>query len=271
MSNVKYSLVGMELVRKLNEAGLQLFTAQEAWKFALILEISPGYFHQVLYHLAGAGWIVHLRKGLYALSASVPGTTSAHEFAIAMKLVQPAAISHWSALSYHGFTEQIPRQVFVLTPSSFVPRTRGRKEKGVLIGSTAYQFVQIQPKRFFGTTDIWINNFRIKITDSERTFLDALMSPQYCGGFSEVFHAFESHLSKLNRARLIQYALKLDVATSKRLGWVLEKLGVPSPELKPLQQIPIKGYRLLDFHGKHLGPYDSRWMIQANLPGKISL
>jgi hypothetical protein len=31
-----------------------------------------------------------------------------HEFEIAMALVQPAAISHWSALNYHTLTEQTP-------------------------------------------------------------------------------------------------------------------------------------------------------------------
>jgi len=37
-------------------------------------------------------------------------------FEIAMALVDPAAISHWSALHHHALTEQAPRRVFVLTP-----------------------------------------------------------------------------------------------------------------------------------------------------------
>ena len=49
------------------------------------------------WHLRRNGWIVSLRRGLYALASTVPGVTPAHEFEIAMALVEPAAISHWSA------------------------------------------------------------------------------------------------------------------------------------------------------------------------------
>ena len=102
----------MELVRKLAESGQRLFTAEDARKVAPTLGISPGYFRQVLHHLARSGWVVRLKKGLYSLSGSVPGVTPVHEFEIAMALVKPAAVSHWSALSHHGLTEQAPRRVF---------------------------------------------------------------------------------------------------------------------------------------------------------------
>ena len=53
------------------------------------------------------------------------GFAAAHEFEIAMVLVDPAMISHWSALHHHGLTEQIPRNVFVLTTTdACVPRPR---------------------------------------------------------------------------------------------------------------------------------------------------
>jgi predicted transcriptional regulator of viral defense system len=45
-----------------------------------------------------------------------------------MALVDPAAISHWSALHRHGLTEQLPWKVFVLTTvTTSVPRSRGAK------------------------------------------------------------------------------------------------------------------------------------------------
>ncbi|MFQ5550383.1 MAG: type IV toxin-antitoxin system AbiEi family antitoxin, partial [Gemmatimonadales bacterium] len=140
-----------------------------------------------------------------------------------MALVDPAAISHWSALHHHGLTEQASRKVFVLTTTdASVPRTRGAKVKkdrqGLPVGDTTYQFVQVKPGRFFGTGKVWIGEARVTITDPERTLLDGLTMPQYCGDFAEVLHAFEVRASDLDLRRIIDYALKLDAATAKRLG-----------------------------------------------------
>ena len=264
--------MGTELLRKLAEAGHRIFTAEEARRIAPSVGLSPSYFRQALHHLARSGWIVRLRKGLYSLSGPVPGTTPLHEFEIAMALVQPAAISHWSALSHHGLTEQTPRRVFVLTSARTVPRLRGVKtetaERGFPVGAMIYQFIQVKPERFFGTEDVWVNESRIKITDPERTLLDGLMEPQYCGDFAEVLHAFEVRAAKLDLERIIHYALKLDAATVKRLGWTLERQGFEPARLEPLRKVSIKGYRVLDPRSPRKGPCDTHWMIQVNLPGK---
>lgn len=265
--------VGVELVRKLSTEGQRIFTADAARKVAPSVGLSPGYFRQALHHLARSGWIVRLKKGLYVLSGAVPGTTPLHEFEIAMALVDPAAISHWSAMSHHGLTDQTPRKVFVLTTARSVPRRRGARPEGVepgyAVGETIYQFIQVKPERFFGIEPVWVNESRISITDPERTLLDGLMAPQYCGDFAEVLHAFELRVPQFNVERIIDYALKLDVATVKRLGWILERQGVAAERLVSLQQRPIKGYRVLDPTRPRRGPCEARWMIQVNLPGRV--
>ncbi len=261
------------MVRKLAGAGQRIFTVEEARRIAPSVGLSPGYLRQALHHLARSGWVVRLRKGLYAVSGSVPGSSPLHEFEVAMALVEPAAISHWSALSAHGLTDQPPRRVFVLTTARSVPRLRGaragRSDEGYPVGATIYQFVQVKSERFFGIEEVWVHESRIKITDPERTLLDGLMAPQYCGGFAEVLHAFEVRAPKLDLERIINYALKLDAATVKRLGWILERQGVVSTRLERLREVPVKGYRVLDPTGPRRGPCDARWMIQVNLPGKM--
>ncbi|MBI5209296.1 MAG: hypothetical protein HY927_04900 [Elusimicrobia bacterium] len=137
------------------------------------------------------------------------------------------------------------------------------------MGDLQYRFVQAKPERFFGIEDIWVSEARIKMTDPERTLLDGLMAPQYCGDFSEILHAFEVRAPKLDLERIISYALRLDTATAKRLGWILESQKVDPAKLEPLRKMPIKGYRVLDPSGPRQGPCDSGWMIQANLPGRV--
>lgn len=272
--NLVHTGPGVELVRKLAGEGDRIFTTKRARELAPVVGLSEGYLRQALHHLTKSGWLVRLRKGLYALSSSVPGITPAHEFEIAMALVDPAAISHWSALHHHGLSEQASRKVFVLTTTrTSVPRTRGAKAKqvrdGFPVGGTVYRFIQVKPERFFGTENVWIGEARVTITDPERTLLDGLSMPQYCGDFAEVLHAFEVRASELHLERIIEYALELDAATVKRLGWVLEHQGVERRKLERLAALPIKGYRKLDPTGPHNGRCNRHWMIQENLPGMV--
>ena len=272
--NLKRSHVGIELVRLLAAEGDRIFSTDRARELAPQVGLKDAYLWEALYHLRRNGWIVSLRRGLYALSSTVPGLSSLHEFEIGMALVDPAAISHSSALHHHGLTEQAPRKVFALTTTeACVPRTRGAKAKGARdgfpIGGTPYQFVQVKPQRFFGTEKVWIGEARVTITDPERTLLDGLSMPQYCGDFAEVLHAFEVRGTDLNLQRIIKYALKLDAAAAKRLGWVLDHQGVDPPKLERLAALPIKGYRKLDPTGPRKGPCSSIWMIQENLPGRL--
>ncbi|MCD6298905.1 MAG: hypothetical protein J7M30_17315 [Deltaproteobacteria bacterium] len=271
---LKKTHLGIELIRRIAAEGDRIFSIERARQLAPEVGLKDSYLWEALYHLRRNGWIVSLRRGLYALSCSVPGVIPAHEFEIAMALVSPAAISHWSALHHHGLTEQAPRKVFVLTSTdATIPRMRSTKARqtrdGYPAGDTLYKFVQVKPDRYFGTERVWINEARVMITDPERTLLDGLCMPQYCGDFAEVIHAFEVRGNDLDLERIIEYARKLDTATAKRLGWALELRGVDPGSLEPLSEIPIKGYRKLDPTGPRKGPCNRRWMIQENLHGKV--
>ena len=273
---LKKTQVGVELIRGIAAEGDRVFSMERARELAPEVGLKESYLPEALYHLRRNGWIVSLRRGLYALSASVPGVTPAHEFEVAMALVSPAAISHWSALHHHGLTGQTPRKIFVLTRrDTSVPRVRGVKAKGASheypVGDTIYHFVQVKPERYFGTEMVWIQEARVTIPDPERALLDGLSMPQYCGDFAEVLHAFKVRGDELNVKQIVEYACRLDTATAKRLGWVLESQGVDPAYLEPLSGLAIKGYRNLDPTGPRKGPCNRRWMIQENLPGKVKV
>lgn len=270
----KQSLVGIELVRRLAYEGDRIFTTDRARKLAPCVGLKDAYLVEALYHLRKNNWIVSLRRGLYALSSTVPGVEAAHEFEVAAALVAPAMISHWSALHYHGLTEQIPRDVFVLTTTNvWIPRPStdraARFGSGVRAGDTTYRFIQVKPDHFFGGEPQWFSEARVPITDLERTLLDGLARPRYCGGFAEVLHAVQVGMERLDIELISEYAIRLGATTAKRLGWVLESLGVPRSELTALAELPIKGYRKLDATGPRRGSCNSRWMVQENLPGMI--
>ena len=270
----KQSLVGIELVRLLAYEGNRIFTTDRARELAPRVGLKDTYVTESLFHLRKNNWIVPLRRGLYALSPTVPGVAAAHEFEIAMALVDPAAVSHWSALHHHGLTEQVPMHVFVLTTKgTWIPRPRESEQRrsgsAFVVGDTTYRFVQVKRNRFFGAERVWVGDARVSITDLERTLLDGLTMPRYCGDFAEVLHAFGAAMNRVNTERITEYAIRLGVTTAKRLGWVLEAQGVGKSRLRTLASLPVKGYRKLDPTGPRRGPCNSRWMIQENLPGMM--
>ena len=261
-------------MRLLANEGHRIFSIDRARELAPRAGVRDSYLGEALYHLRQTGWIVRLRRGLYALASTVPGVTPAHEFEVAMALVDPAAISHWSALHYHGLTTQIPRTTFVLTThEASVPRLRRpsaeQPRDGCLINDVVYRFVQVRPGRFFGTSQVWVGDARVAVTDLERTLVDGLTMPQHCGGFTEVLHAFETAGPRVSVQRISDYALRLDAATVKRLGWVLERLQLARAGLDRLSAVPIKGYRKLNPRGPRGGSRNRRWMVEENLPGMV--
>jgi predicted transcriptional regulator of viral defense system len=263
---------GLRLLQELATQGLFIFTVADAKTQASKIGISDNYLSQILSHLEKAGWIVRLRRGLYAGTGSLPGGIRVHPFAIATRLVEPSAISHWSAMSHHGFTDQIPHVVTAFTLQKVVTPTM-RESKGKIAGKHAwevagirYEYVSVIPDHFFGIEEVWVDeHFRVPITDKERTILETFISPRLFGGIGEALQTLEEHIHELDLEKLIGYTVRYGKASvAKRVGWALERLDVPSESLDSLQRMPVKGFRLLDPTRPRRGPYDKRWMIQDN-------
>jgi len=274
-NNQKHTRIGLEMARKLFEEGKRIFTIADARKAASHCGMADNYVVEALHHLSNTGWLTRLKRGLYIISSSCLGMTPVHEFEIAMALVQPSAISHWSALHFHGMTEQIPQRVYVTTTQA-VPISRavktgniGQRSFSREINGILYEFIKIKPERFFGIKDFWVGEVKVTITDPERTIIDGLISPKHFGGWAEIYSAFESHISSLDLAMMIDYSLRLDAVIAKRLGWIMEKAGVEDSILQKLEVVLIKGYRVLDSTGPRNGTCNKRWMIQENLPGRM--
>lgn len=258
MRAAKHSYSGVLLLRHLvGEEGCRIFTAQQAEKASSKLQIRQHYVPELLHYLSREGWVTRLKRGLYAINSDSGLGAPPHEYEIATALVTPCAISHWTAMHYHHLTQQIPNKIFALTTTgSSIPRSIDREH---------YHYVQIKPDHYFGLQQVWVGEAKVLITDLERTLLDGLMAPQHCGDFQEVLAAFKVACQKIVLKKLVDYALKMDVAVVKRLGWILENLGHELASLHLLQQVPIKGFRKLDPSHPSQGPYNNTWMIQENI------
>jgi predicted transcriptional regulator of viral defense system len=266
--------LGTRLLKELADRGLFVFTSEDAKEIAAELEIPQGYISQLLSKLAASDWIVRLRRGLYAGTGSLPGGVEVHPFAIATHLVSPSAVSGWSALHYHGLTEQVPQTVTASTPKKVVtPSMRsagpGAGKHAWEVGGVRYEYVTIPQNRFFGIEEVWVDDrFKVPIYDQERALLDCFALPRHFGSLAVGLGILEEHLDDLDVARLVSYALRYGKASvTKRLGWALERVGAPRGATSLLAEFPMHGARALDPTRPREGNYDARWMVIDNLGG----
>jgi predicted transcriptional regulator of viral defense system len=263
---------GIALASSLADAGQYVFTTDDAVELRPP-DVRPAAVPRLLKSLADAGWIIRLRRGLYAGTGRLPGGVDVPPFAIATSLVKPSAIAHLSALAHHGLTDQIPRVVSAITSRKLVvPSMRGVK-KGTErehiwhAAGLDFRYLMVVPERFeLGIEMIWLDErFRIPITDRERTVLDLFAIPRLFGGLGEGLAVLERAQGEIDIPRLVGYALRYgSVAVAKRLGWSLEATGTSPAVLAPLLALEATSYGFLDPGRARRGRYDRRWMIIDN-------
>ncbi len=252
-----------------------LFTRRDLRPLAEQMGVSGGQLSNLISALNASGHIAILKRGLYMIRSPL-FTGEVHPFAIAAALVQPSAISHWSALAHHGFTTQIPASVQASTPRKIVTpamrkgetrRPRGRSVWQVL--DLEFEYIHVIAPRFFGHQRIWVDAWhQVDITDPERTALDLIARPDVFGRMGAAIEILESALPRLDIARLVTYTLRYGQgATIKRMGWILENLGVADAQTVPLRAYPVTNYYPLDPRGPADGKRNRRWHIKENLQG----
>src|SRR4029077_13093608 len=139
-------------------------------------------------------------------------------------------LSHASAMDIHGMLTQPQLLVYTTSPRSL----RGRTILG-----TEFRFVRCKRRHLFGVAQHWVDKTQqVAVSDLERTVIDGLKQPEYCGGFSEVAKGYWMRRADVDVEKLVGYALRLDVGVViRRLGFLLETSSVDAPkELERLQR-----------------------------------
>ncbi|CAB48966.1 type IV toxin-antitoxin system AbiEi family antitoxin domain-containing protein [Pyrococcus abyssi] len=241
----------IELLKKL--ARKKIFTIEEV---AEISGVKKSSLRVLLSRLEKRGLIERIERGKYVVIPleAERSEYTLHEFIIGSQLVQPSAIAYWSALNYYGFTEQIPSTVFIQT-------TARKKKRELTIFGVKYKIVRIKPEKFFGIKRTWIEEFQVPITDREKTIVDCLDKPRYCGGIVEVAKAFKNK-NEFDLEKLRRYALRMgNSAVIRRLGYLCDYFDIPIDLQKP----KTRNYILLDPTMPRRGCVDGKWKVIVNI------
>jgi predicted transcriptional regulator of viral defense system len=263
---------GLEILGELVDSGRPIFTSEEAQEAGKGRHLDPARTNILLALMADAGLIRRLKRGLYAVTGKLPGSRAPHDFAIATAMFTPSAISHVSALNFHGLSEQAPQAITCMTTKKIMTPTMRSKGSLVhaprtwVVDDLRIIFFSVSPARFIGVEQVWVDaENKVPITDKERTVLEMFLSPRAFGGLAEAVSVLDEHRKALNLEKLVRYAVEIKVAvTAKRLGWALEAGGAPRAILNRLRAVPVNGVQRLDPARPAQGPVIREWMLQDN-------
>ena len=210
------------------------------------------------------GVVTRLKPGLFILVPFELGKESEYignPFIVAREIMSRMDyyLSYATAMEIHGMVTQ-PQLVICITT------LKSRRPINTL--GIEFRFIHCQRKFFFGLSEHWVTKQeKVKVSDLERTIIDGLKQPEYCGGLTEVAKGLWMRHQDLNITRLIKYAVKTDIgAVIRRLGFLFELYEIGTVEdwellSSYLSETYVRLDPLLPSEGKFL----RKWRLQLNV------
>ena len=249
------------LVTTLYEQNIPMFRLKEVQK---ILQLDEASSRSFVRKLVNRGIVTRLKPGLFILVPFELGKETEYignPFLVARGIIdrEDYYLSHATAMEIHGMVTQPQLIVYITT---LKPR-RPINALGI-----EFRFIHSQKKLFFGLCDHWVTKQeKVRVSDLERTIIDGLKQPEYCGGLTEVAKGLWMRRQDVNTARLIKYVAKTEIgALIRRLGFLLElyKIGT-AEDWKSLHSYLTETYVRLDPLLPPEGKFLRKWRLQLNV------
>ncbi len=250
------------LFTKLHDRNQLVFDLKTA---AEVMETDRAKARSILHAAVRRGLVTPVQRGLYNLVPFELGSVTSHlqnryELAAALMGERPYFLSHSSAMDLHRLATQPDFAIYVSSPRRLNTRNLAGNELHV---------VMVPPDRMFGATSLDLGNGRrVCVSDIERTLVDGLAKPAYCGGFIEVAKAFSMAGTRASLEKLLGYARALERdSVMRRLGYLLETLRLaPERKLSDLRAHLPQGSVILDPELPLKGSsWDRRWGLRLNV------
>ncbi len=251
-----------ELVARLSYEKKKIVRAEELDKFL------PGNFKyrkQFVYNLKQKGILTPFKRGVYVFTPldSIPSGIRVNELLIP-PIFFPRKnyyIGYSTMFNYYGFIEQLFQVVYVINTSLCQERD---------ISGITYKFVKVSEDRLYGLDRIKIEGTEVLISSKERTLVDLIYFNKPVGGIVPATQIFKRIAGgkECNVKKLVEYAAKFpNVTTRKRIGLILENMGVKKPVLRSLIK-SVEKTAISSLNGSRKGPINKTWRVISNASRK---
>jgi len=251
-----------DLLERLHRGVKGPFSAPGA---AAVLALDLGRTRRFLSYLSSRGWLSRVRRGLYTvvpLGAEQPSEWREDPWVVAVSVFSPCYIGGFSACEHWSLTEQIFRDIVVVTARTL--RARRMEVQGTPF------LLKMRPRgKLFGTRSVWRGEIKVQVSDPTRTVVEILDDPALGGGIRHVSQVLKAYLEGEHRdeGKLFEYAERLGNRTVfKRLGYLVEALGIEAPNLsRRCRDLKSAGLTFLDPALRARGKIDKRWNLRVNV------
>ncbi|MFN0055405.1 MAG: type IV toxin-antitoxin system AbiEi family antitoxin [Planctomycetales bacterium] len=196
-------------------------------------------------------------------------------------------MSHYSAMDFHGLTEQIPKTTYINFEQALASTSTGRLSQTSIEGAFKrkvrttqfiaethdFRVVMLNGKNtgYLGvieapapSTDSSTGETQgtVRVTNLERTLIDITVRPVYSGGVHEVLQAFRAAKPSvsINRLAAMLQQLNYIYPYHQAIGYYLDRAGYSSLQLDLLRKFPME----FDFYLAHQindPVFDKNWRI----------
>lgn len=250
----------MEVVARLSYEKVSIITREEFERYFRFPKMAR---EKILFRLKKKGILTTIKRGVYFYSPleSGPAGSRMNEFLIPPIFFPKGNyyVGYSTMYNYYGFTDQIFQTMYILNTSM-------QREK--TIGGMRFVMLKTPAERMYGLEKIRIKDTEVIVSDKERTLVDLIYAAQPVGGLERAFEILKEQVKgrRVDVRKVIRYAVKFPtVSTRKRIGFVLEEVGIDDRQLAPLQR-SVKKTSLVTLYPStsRRGRTNRKWMVIKN-------
>jgi len=197
---------------------------------------------------------------------------------VALSLFPGSYLSHFSAVHYHGLTDEIIKTIYVNKEQSQRRPIITRENK--LLPQENIDFAFSRPMRQTNNfyeydgrhicvlNGSYTNNLGVfkkgmfAIANLERTLIDIAVRPEYCGGVFEVMKVYEKAKGQVSANKIKAYLATMNYIYPYHqvIGFYLERAGYRDSAVKAMESIPINNRFYLTYEMQN-PEFSSRWQL----------
>ncbi|MDA3792032.1 MAG: hypothetical protein PF545_00015 [Elusimicrobia bacterium] len=229
------------LLSSLYERGKVIFTIDDVSEITGLKYFSAG---RLISELTKRKIISTLKKGKHIIIPREVGNIKRYlgNYYVAAREIINASdyyVGFYSAMHFRGMLTHPVNRVHIVAPKrQRVPK----KLKGGM------KIINVNQKYIWGITDEWVTKTeKVRFSNLEKTIVDSLAYPKYCGGITEIAGGIWITRDSIEFKKLYDYVNKFNrYVIGKRLGYILEILNLDEAIRKKLKKFVNKRYDLLD-------------------------
>ncbi len=222
---------------------------------------------ELVKRMARGRLIARVRPGLYLVPGQLPlggAWTPTAALAIDALMADRAGtyqICGPNAFNRYGFSEQVPNLVY-----AYNNRISGER----IVGAVSLRLIKVADQRLGATEAVAGSDGVAALWSSRvRTLVDAVYDWKRFGSLPRAFRWIEADLAsgRVNATELVRLTLRYgDVATTRRIGTLLEELGAPAAEVRRLARSlqPTSASIALNPVRPKRGTLNRRWGVVVN-------